>query len=125
ADPEPVSLPQPQPTVLQPPSPRSGGRTVPLVLGCAIVAICGAAGIAALFYFLGRQATIVNSNLQNAQTNINSNAANQAPTPANLTPTPKQTPAAQTENVTGNEVCSVTAQTQLHRDCDTKDCDAD
>src|SRR5438067_8073167 len=91
ADPEPVS--QPQPAVSQPSSPRSGGRIVLLVVSGAIVAICGAAGIAAIFYFLGRQATTANSNLQNAQTNINSNAANQAPTPANTTSTPKQTPA--------------------------------
>src|SRR5437870_1222411 len=68
-DPEPVTQPQPQqpPMVEQPIVGRSGGgRTVLLVLSAAVVAICGAAGIAALFYFLGRQATTINSNALNA-----------------------------------------------------------
>jgi hypothetical protein len=107
------------------PARSGGGKTILLVLTGVVVAIFGAAGIASLFYFLGRQATNTNSNNQNTQANINSNLVNQSPTPANITPTPKKTPAVQTENVAGNEVCSVTAQTQLHRDCDTKDCDSD
>lgn len=104
------------------PAPPDQRVTWPIVVA-SIAAACAVVAIAVLFYLLGHQAALRESQLTRDQ----SNTVNEPPQPI-LSPTPTLSPTPPPivqRDSTGPTDCMANEKAQLHDDCDLKDCDTD